>query len=247
MTSNANSLCAVVTSLQGQDIEKMADQQALDFKRDAMDKFVVAAADLPRLLFPCDTDFNRLVWSVSPAEPYCLEWIGTFRLRAADLMEANLGQSRLVAMAAALFPELELRVELMGDYHYPGGLNSVPSVEIAIRVADGDAFDALQAIDPLVCSRFESLARAEGVKLRVRTVEDAMDDQVQPPSLQCAITAAIAAARDAAEAECQGEAEVIDVRLVLAGGVGLTPQILVEACTLMGQLFAHCDAASAAV
>lgn len=245
MPTDTAKLCALVSGLRGHDIEKMAESEALAFKAQAMSEFSAATAGLPALLLPGSTDFSRLVWHVEPAEPYCLEWIGRFSLRATERMEANLGQPRLIAMAVAMWPDVELIVDLMGEYHYAGGLSVEPTLQIAVRV-DGAASEGLECLPPSVCDRFEAISVLHGVELRVRTVEDAMEDQQNPRRLQEALRAAREAAVEAAQAKGHCDAEALEVQLILASGPGLIEKNLPEALASMGLLFAHCDAAATA-
>lgn len=236
-------LCALVSRLRGHDIQKMAKREALAFTAKAMSEFSAATVGLPALLFPSSTDFSRLVWCVE-SKGY-MAWIGSFRLLATDRMEANLGKPQLIAMAAALYPEVELIVDLMGDYHYPGGYSVEPSLEIVVRV-DGYTSKVLEYLPQALCDQLEAISKRHGVELLVRTDEDAMEDQKNPRRLQEALRAALRAAENAAQAQQYGLLQGLEVRLELASGPGLTEQNLSEALALMGLLFAYCDAAATA-
>lgn len=246
MSPETDKLCELVSSLRNHDIEKMSESDALTFKANAMARFRVSTACLPELLLGCSVPLERFVWHVEAAEPYCLEWIGRFSLRATGRMEANLGQPRLIAMAAAMWPSVELIVDLMGDYHYAGGLSVEPELLIRVRV-DEVASEALEKLSPSICEQIETLARCSGVELCVRTVENAMDDQVNPPRLQDALKAARSAASKAAEIEGRGESEALEIQIKLSSEPGIIQQRIPEALASMGSLFAHCNSVASSV
>lgn len=244
MSTVTAKLSALVAGLRGQDIEKMSEDEALTFKGKVMAEFASATSGLPQVFLGGDANFERLVWHVKAAEPNSCEWIGRFSLRSTDLMEANLDRPGRIAMAAAMRPEVELIVDLLGDFHYPGGLSVEPALVIAVRVS-GEVLEVLEGLSPSICGRLQTVARGRGVELCVRTVEDAMDDQLNPPCLQGALRAARHAVVETAEAEGHVMVQAIEILLTLSSEPGLVETNLLGALASMGQAFTHCDSGTA--
>lgn len=237
---NVEALWAIVSDLEGQGIEQMTEQAARNYKAAAMKRFSAATADLPRVLL-AGQDLDRLMWHASPAEEYCLDWIGRYQLRTTDLIEANVGENKWQAFAAAAWPDVELFIDLMGDYTFGNGSRSLPHLQIAVRVNDGKCFDALTDLDKGLCLGLEDIGHDDGAEVTVRTSEDALDDQVNPASLSRAVSSAVGAARAAAEEDGAGVAQAIEIRLTLDSRFDASDGRLGNALRLMGLLFAFCD------
>jgi hypothetical protein len=138
-------LVELVESLEGHDMAKMSPAEARQFRAVALERFRGASAALPELLLPDVTDLDRFAWTIEPAN-FELESIGRFSLIITDQIEANLGQPERVRMAAALFPTAVLIIDLMGDYHYPGGMSSFPALEINVRVMGEPGLSGLESM-----------------------------------------------------------------------------------------------------
>lgn len=235
-------LWGLVETLHGHDMHKMSAQMLAAWKAEAVQIFARHTAALPAVLLPSEADFERLSWHVGAPPVEGLEWLATFQLRSTDDMEACVGhEDPHFTLAAAAWPDVKVTVDLNGDYHYPGGLNSIASLTIAVHVEDGPGFWALQHVDNLLCSRIQELSKVPGIELVVCTREDAVDDQRGPPSLAQAMSHAIEGAIEAAESQGHGNAESVEIRLTLFAGCGLTPEVLDEATRAMGSLFHYCD------
>ncbi|MEX3630487.1 MAG: hypothetical protein VB138_14625 [Burkholderia sp.] len=211
----ALALWDVVESLEGRDIEKMSPAAEAQFKADAMSKFREASAVLPALLISGPHELDRFIWSVEPPE-FSSEWIGRFSMRTVDLMEANFGQSERLRMAAALFPDVELVVDLMGDFHYPGGMSVFPLLAIALRVTDDPALFAFENTDKALCDELVRLARNSGFEIRVRACEDATDDLIDPDDLSDALIEVAHASRSASDDGIFFESVELKVSLPIA-------------------------------
>lgn len=232
------SLWTLVQSLEGHDIEKMMPDRAEQFKAEAMSKFREATAQLPGLVLPHVDSFERFIWDVEAEDS--LEWIGRFSLQSIDQMEANLGNTERVRMAAALFPDAQLTVDLMGEFHYAGGLNVFPSLEIAVRVGGGDALVALEHTPKGKCDELVALAQNCDFELTVRACEDATDDLVAPADLSAALRQVARAVRSVSKDEPAGLTEPVELKITLPVASKPSEQSVLSALRLMGTIFTFC-------
>ena len=236
------SLLAIVESLQGHDIHLMTEVEGQAFKTSVMKQFRAASATFPALLLSTADDTTGYVWDAVPAEHYCCEWIGSFKLMPTRQLEAALGQPRLVRMAAVLMPDVEMMVELMGEYHCPGGLQSTPNLQIVVRVGSMPALSALEQLDDELCDGLVATASKYGFKLLVRTCDDCFPDQVAPKNLLSAIRAVASAVRIEDE-ECGGTGciEGVEIRVSVPASASPPPEVLTRTLQRMGVFFVLCE------
>ncbi len=230
-------LLMLLKSLVGRDIQKMSDDDATDFKGRVFSQFRPASSNLPALLLPWARDLDLFTWSVEPGDDG-LNWIARFSVRTVEGIEANLGESELVRMAAAAWPGAMLMVDLFGEYHSLSGMDDVPILEAVVRVYGDPALHALECTDPRLCDELMKLARSNGFDLCVRAVECATEDLMNPTDLSDAFAQVATAARSASDEPALVEA--VELKVIIPVTNRLSERSLRSALELSGVIFGSC-------
>lgn len=246
MEQEGAALLGLIEELRGHDTGDMPEPDLVKFKQRAFERFKEASGALAKLLLGSSAGSDRYFWRLDTPDLARKPLIGTFALRATDLIEANLGAPNQVAMAASLWPNLELLLELNGEHSYLNGEREEPRLEVILRVNDDRGLEALSILAQLDEFMYEDIAamsRCKGHELTVCAAEGAIDDQASPPNFDVAIRRAIDAVWDAAKRNDPDSPmpEAVEVRLSLAGGAEIPPDRFGHSLKIMGALFLACD------
>lgn len=170
-----------LTYLNGHDVHKMPNEGAKTFLASAFAEFTVLSAPIPGIALGeyVDQDF---AWHLEAPDYLVGDYIGSLKIRSTRGMEAAIGMPEIVRHATALFPRVAMEVCLFGSFHYPGGLQSNPRLQVAVRTSGRDELARMHSAICQVADEIGVAMRPPSIKnLRVTPIENACDD-IRDPS-----------------------------------------------------------------
>jgi len=201
MSEFSRKIGLLLNHLNKNDESQLSDSEFAEVANDAYSTFFEASKDLPALLLDQVTNDPGWLWLVEKSE-YGYHFIGSFQMMRTTGMEAAAGAPQKVQMAAAIFPEVSLKVGLFGAYHHPGGsgLQTDAHVLVSVEVSDNIALilagDGIATLAPDI----EDLV-PRGVKVRVAAHEGTESSEDNPADLSAAFLKVVEEARKAAQSE----------------------------------------------
>lgn len=132
-------LLSLLSTMADDESSTMSDAERSVFMAGAMEKFrhatLVISENIP---FGADS-----ITSIEPAPAYSHDWVGRFSVRPGRRVENNLGSPPKVQMAAAIFADLLLGVDLHPEYR-GGALDHGPFATIFLECTDDPALALLE-------------------------------------------------------------------------------------------------------
>lgn len=235
-------LFGFLNDLEGHDVEKMPQADGRRFCEVALDKFRVLAAPIPGLVLgPHIAD--GYAWHTESSQWFCGDYVGSLKFVHTGKMDAALGESGNLRMAAALFPDAAFSVALYCEFHRDGGLQSRPRLVLSLST---DGRIGVARMGKELCKveapLKKALSQSGVVETRVRATENACDDVVNPLNVGEAFEAVASSARRAAREGVYGDGddlvtERVDVSVDLAAVHADAPATAQEVLRVLGGVF----------
>lgn len=237
MDSTAFRLHELLISMRGNDVAMMGPEEAKEFFEEAETAFNHATALLHKVFLRYHTEDRKWLWQCEPAERYASDWVSTYSVVKVDQMNVPIADRGRVQMAAAMFPGMKLTVDLLAEYHHPGGggLQTIPKIKIRVAVS-GDP-ELMLAETYLQCVKEDFPMNLQGVLVTVTPSENCCDDITNPKDIEEAFRRVAEAARDAGE-EAYGTAGITEsVYVEMDVDQSASVDDMYTALSSMGQFF----------
>ena len=194
-------LIQYLTYLNGHDVHKMSNDAAKAFLESAFAQFTLLAALIPEIALG-EFVGDDFAWHLEAPDYKVGDYIGNLKIHHTGHMEAAIGMPEKVRQAAAIFQPLAMEVSLFGDYHYPGGLQSAPRLQVAVSTNGRNALKRMHSAICQFADELDSAKRPTSIKnLTVWPRENACDDIVNPADVGAAFLEVATHARAAARKE----------------------------------------------
>lgn len=235
------SLIQYLTYLNGHDVHKMSNDAAKAFLTSAFAEFSVLAAPIPGIALGESVD-DDFAWYMEAPDYMVGDYIGSLKIHPTRHMEAAIGMPEKVRQAAAIFPPLSMEVSLFGDYHYPGGLQSAPRLQVAVRTNGRNELERMHSAICQSADALDSAKRPPSIKnLTVWPRENACDDIVSPADVGAAFLEVATHARVAASKEDMYGDDLITENVELSVEVTIpedgSPKAAEDILKVFGEIF----------
>lgn len=201
MSEFSRKIGLLLNHLNKNDQALIRDSEFAGLANDAYSTFFEASTELPTLLLGEVIEDPAWLWHFEKSE-YDSDFIGSFQMMRTTGMEAAAGAPQKVQMAAAMFPDVSLKVGLFGAYHHPGGsgLQTDARLLVSVEVSDNIALilagDGISMLAPDVGDLV-----LRGVRVRVAAHEGTESSEDNPADLSAAFLKVVEEAREAAQSE----------------------------------------------
>lgn len=227
-------LHALLFNLQGKDTALMTPTVVNNLQESVTKGFIDATAGLHNLLLGEQANDPRWLWMVEKAQSFGGEWMSTYTMLDAGRMELAIGKPEKVQIAAALFPDLCLTVDIFSAYHHPGGTGLQVDPRISITLAlSGDPELAL-------VERYLKLFRefypqpGKGISVEIAPRECDVDFVQNPVEINEAFALFATAVRKAAKRDASSNESI---RFVLSVDSSVDLERMQDAFEYMGKMF----------
>lgn len=234
-------LIQYLTYLNDHDVHRMSKEAARTFLASAFAEFTVLSAPIPRIALGGHVD-QDCAWHLEAPDYLVGDYIGSLKIHHTRSMEAAIGMPEKVRHAAAIFHPFVMEVSLFGNYHYPGGLQSAPRVQVAVRTNGGEELERMHSA---ICQFEDELRiamRPPSIQnLRVWPLENACDDIANPADAGAAFLEVATHARAAARKEDMYGDDLITENVELSVDVTIpedgSPKALEDILRIFGDIF----------
>lgn len=137
MHSSIQKIHAQLAQLHGCDIALLTSEEVEELRTTVSKGFIEATGGLHTLLLGEQSDSPRWMWTAEKEHSFGGELFASYTMLDTGRLEAVIGESERVRMAAAICPAVKLTVNIFAGYHHPGGtgLQVDPRISIVLSVS----------------------------------------------------------------------------------------------------------------
>jgi hypothetical protein len=238
MNPSIQKLQAILRWLDNFDLAQMEKDTIEALRNEVTQDFVEATAGLSELLLGEHIHESHWLWKAEKAEAFGGEWIATYSLLDTGDIESAIGESEKVRMAAAIFPSMEMTVDIFAAYHHPGGtgMQVDPRITISFVVMGDPELDFVEHSLSLTKKLWPELGK--GVSLEVRPRENCCDEISNPKNLHKAYSTVARAARKVAKKEYGGTELTEGIEMVYQFDSSSDHESMTNTFEFVGRMFA---------